>query len=1014
MKGNITKSLTLMLCLGLSLAAYSQRVTGVVSDKTGPLPGVNILVEGTQLGAATNFDGSYEIKGLEAGKTYTVAYSFLGYTTVKRTFTLNKNQVLTLSILMQEETNRLDEVVVVGYGVQRKRDVTGSIVKLQTKDLTDMPSPSFETAIQGKAAGVQVITGSGLAGSGSVVRVRGIASISGSGDPLYVVDGIPITQDYFLQGNSGAMNNNPLATLNPNDIESVEVLKDASATGIYGSRGANGVILITTKKGKSPEWTFNFSSRLGTSQPVALPNMLNTQEYLQLYKEAWTNDGRVGVPVLPGGISWEDAQKVNTNWIDEVIRLGFKQNYNLSGGKQGKNYNIYGGISHDVNESYLIGNSFERTTGRLNISSDLSKKLKLSGNFSLAQGINNRVDEGWAGGLGAASSTALPYFPILSSDTNRVYFNGGTNPVRQRELRTWRNRELRSINNITLTYNPIKDLYITLNTNYDYMDLTEDNFFQAELLNVTGRDGDASRNTNRVHNYNAFLTANYTKQLNKDHRLSFLAGIEAQENYRLFSSIQDTTLSGAFFENREALRDNPFTFQAPANVTRFISAFARVNWNIKEKYIFQAVMRTDGSSNFGPDNRFGFFPSASAGWVLSEEDFLKNNRVINFMKLKTSFGIAGVAPPAADLWRVTFGVDSIIGYDGQPILYPNILNNPSLKWETSRIFDFGIENGFFEDRITTEIGYYYKYSTDVFLNVSLPGYAGFDNFFDNLATIYNQGVEFTLRSRNLVKGKLKWTTEFNISRNWNKITDISGYSEEAVSGGTNDTRVVVGSPVGTNFLVRHSHVDPATGRPVYLDINGNETFTWNPDDRVPVGSVLPDAIGGITNSFQYQNWDLSFLFVFTIGGNIYDSSSKRQLGTFDNDGWNKRTDIYDRWQRPGDIARYPRLSTTPETYGSGTPWINTDLWLHDASYARLRNLTLGYNLPKKLANKYKMNSCRLTFVATNILTFTRFIGLDPEIARDFENITDRNMSPNITYLTPPQEKTFNFGIDITF
>jgi hypothetical protein len=303
----------------------------------------------------------------------------------------------------------------------------------------------------------------------------------------------------------------------------------------------------------------------------------------------------------------------------------------------------------------------------------------------------------------------------------------------------------------------------------------------------------------------------------------------------------------------------------------------------------------------------------------------------------------------------------------------------------------------------------------VLINVQIPRSFGFSSKWDNVAQIANRGVEFAIKSRNLV-GDFTWTTSFNIAYNYNEIQSIGGYSPDAVSGGTNDTRVVVGSPVGTNFLVRFSHIDQATGRPVYLDINGNPTNEWTPDDRVPVGSVLPDAIGGINNTFTYQGFDFSFLFAFVIGGDIYDSSSKRQLGVMSiGDGlWNMTPHIFDRWQQPGDNARYARLTTENANLGSTTPWINTNQWLHDGSFLRLRNLTFGYTFPQEKVKNWKLEGLRVYFVGTNLLTFTRYQGLDPEIARDFENATDRNMSPNITYLTPPQEKTFNFGIDVKF
>lgn len=1022
----------LFALLLLPAGLFAQVITGTILDETKtPLPGVAVLVVEQKTGATTEMDGKFRITGVKPG-TFTLEISFIGYATVRRSVTVQPGQPVDIGTLeMVPETSVLDEVVVVGYGVQRKRDVTGSVVKLNTKDLTDIPAPSFENAIQGKAAGVQVITGSGLAGSGSVVRIRGTASISSGGDPLYVVDGIPITQDYFIGGNSGGMNNNPLATINPNDIESIEVLKDASAAGIYGSRGANGVVLITTKRGKG-KLKYNFSSRLGVSVPTARPNMLNSQQYLQLFEEAWVNDGNVGTPVLPGDISWADAQRTNTDWVDETIGVGFKQRYDFSVQQGGEKLGWYAGVTYDGNDSYLLGNSYNRLSGRFNMDYQFSKKFKASLSSSLAQGTNNRVDAAWSGGLGAAMSTALPIYPVYhSSDSINPdgsyeyragdYFNltnTSRNPVAQRELKVWRTRELRSINNLNLTYTPVEKLTLQVSGSYDYMLLTEDIYEPGELLGVDHR-GIAKRFPRRNDNWNVYGTATYLYDLNASNKFTFMVGTEAQRQKRRDFAIplpegrwtnEVSDAPGPFFDNPELKDNNSFDTILPGDHFTFVSYFTRVNYSYKDKYFATAVLRADGSSKFGPENRFGFFPSLGLGWVLTEEAMLKNISWLNFLKLRSSIGVTGNANFASDQWRGTYRTSGT-GYNGEPYLYPERLANPDLKWESSTIWDAALEYGILNDRITGEIAYYYKSSKDLLLNVTVQRSTGFSNYWDNLGEITNQGVEFTIRSRNLV-GELQWSTDFNIAYNTNKITSIGGYSPDAVSGGTNDTRVVVGEPVGTNYLVRFSHVDSETGRPVYLDINGNPTFDWTPDDRVPVGNVMPDAIGGITNNFKYRQWDFSFLFVFTIGGDIYDSSSKRQLGVITD--WNMRTDIFDRWQQPGDVAAYPRLTLDTYTYGSNTPWINTTQWLHDGSYVRLRNLTVGYTLPDKLVQRWKLASARVYFVGTNLLTFTKYPGLDPEIARDFENATDRNMSPNITYLTPPQEKTFSLGIDVSF
>jgi len=1028
----------------LSPLAMAQAVEGNVVDENGqPLPGANVIVRGQSgVGTSTDFDGNYVLNDLRPGKL-SLVFSFIGYAKQERTVTLEEGQTVRVNVTLAPDQNQLDEVVVVGYGVQRKRDVTGSMVSLDSKELNDMPTPSFETAIQGKAPGVQVITGSGLAGSGSLVRIRGAASISAAGDPLYVIDGIPITQDYFLKGNTGAMNNNPLATINPNDIEDVQILKDAAATAIYGSRGANGVILITTKRGKEGKLKFNFQSSIGIAEPTRRPEMLNTDQYLQLYREAWINDGNTGTPTLPGAWTWEDAQRYNTNWVDETIGTGFIQNYDFSMQKGTDKYNFYAGLSYDENESYLIGNSYERLSARFNADYRPFDNLGISISTSLAQADNNRIDAAWSGGLGSAMSTALPYYPIywdealLASRGDTVHQPGdfftengiGNNPVAQRELQTWRQREYRSINTLKINYSPVKNLTLVYSGSFDYLSQKEDRFFENYWLrdvedrtdsNLTG--GRAERYPLVAKTFNSFFTATYDYAINEDNNLKFLVGSEIQE-FENFTrnrvnengDINNTfdNVGGPVFDQSELRNNAEFDSIIVGDKRRFVSFFGRLNYDYKGKYLVQAVLRADGSSRFGPDNRYGFFPSIGTGWIISEEDFLKDNRTVNFLKLKASYGLTGNAAIPADQFRSTYQLDNQ-SYNGQPIRFPVRLPNPDLRWEQSEVLDVSLEAGFLQDRITAELAYYYKYSDGVFISVTLPRSFGFGgtNFTDNVAEIRNTGVEFQMTTRNLV-GEFQWTTNFNIARNFNEVTNLGNFSPEAVSGGTNDTRVIVGEPVGTNFLVRYAGENPETGRPQYLDLDGNVVDDWDPNNRVATGSVIPDAVGGVNNTFRYKKIDLSVLVVFKIGGNIYDSSGKRQNSPLV-DEWNKTPQVFDRWRQPGDDAEFARLTLDVENLGSQTPWINTDQFLFDASYARIRNIVLGYNLPVKWVRKLKMQSARVSFTGTNLFTFTKFPGLDPEIARDFEDATDRNMSSNITFLTPPQQKSYVFGLNVSF
>ena len=1013
----------------------AQTVKGVISDAKGPLPGASVVLSGTTTGASTGIDGTYELK-VKPGKNV-IDVTFVGYTKQSKEVTVGVGETVTLNFSLKEDAVFLDDVVVVGYGVQRRREVTGSIAKIESKAITSMPTPSFEAALQGQAAGVQVSQGSGVAGAGSLIRVRGVASVSAGGDPLYVVDGIPITQDYFLRGNSGALNNNPLATINPNDIESVEILKDAAATGIYGSRGANGVILITTKRGTQGT-QYDFSSRFGISTPASLPNMLSTDEYLTLRQEAWENDGGTGYVWLPNFSSASDdaetrelafkkAQKTNTNWVDETIGVGFKQAYNFGVRKGGKKYALYAGISYDDNSSFLQGNSYERISGRLNFDYTVNKYLKVLFSTSASRGLNHRVDVAWSGGLGDAMSTALPYYPIqyeedeLDSDGNVVHEAGeyflfsGKNPVAVQNLKKWRNTEDRSINNLSALITPIKNLTIKLSGGFDYMHLRED-VYNPGALSQSSDLGSTNRYANYVLNWNYSGTANYLWDLGEDHKFNFLVGSEFQRSdsygYGLF--FQDVT--GPIYEV-DSLRENLDAALRTANNPSqwsFLSYFGRVNYTLKDKYVFQGTARIDGSSRFGRNNRYGFFPSLSAGWIISEENFMKGIERINFMKLRASYGITGnAAIPDYARFGTFSQVDNGILYNQQPITFPLQLANPDLRWETSRTFDMALEMGMFNDRVSFELSYYHKMSRDVLLNVNVPPSTGFTNYWDNVAQILNRGVEFAVKTRNIV-GKFNWTTDFNIARNYNELVDIGNYTPDAVSGGTNDSRVIVGKPVGSFYLVEFSHVDPDNGLPVYLDLDGNETYDYDNAIRKYVGDGLPDAVGGITNTFSWKNWDLSALMTYSIGAKIFDSSSKRQLGVVTD--WNMRTEVLDRWRQPGDESTFPVLTLDETTYGlpSGFPWWNTSLFVYDASYIRLRNLSLGYNIPNVKIKNFKFSSFRVVFNVTNLFTLTNFPGLDPEVVRDFENAQDRNLSPNVTYLTPPQERSYNLSINFSF
>ena len=1018
-------------------------VQGRVTDDQGnALPSATVMTASGK-GVFTDLDGQYTL-AVSAGEQ-TLTFSFIGYLNTVKTVNVRAGEAKTLNIRLREDAVLLNESVVVGYGVQRKKEVTGAISTIDSKEITAVQTPSFEAALQGQAAGVQVTQGSGMAGSGSIVRIRGLSSISAGGDPLYVIDGIPITQDYFAGGNSGAMNRNPLASLNPNDIKDIQVLKDAAATGIYGSRGANGVILITTKRGVKKGIQVSYGSSIGYGEPTSRANMMNTEEYLTIRQEAWENDGGTGYVWLPylttAGSSpetrkaaFERAMETNTDWFDLFSRRAQKTQQNIGLRSGGEKWSMYNGVSYDKNESYAVGNSYTRTSARTNFDWTPNDKIKVLLSGSTSEGQNQRVRGGWSGGIGAAMSTALPYMAPYVVDstfdangslvsTERNYeLNRWFNPMAYQDFVQWRETERRQIATGQIIVTPHERLDIVMNGGYDNSKLENDSYENSALDRTNGfAYGNWSEYNAR--NYNVGANATFRAIDRDTTSLAILVGAEAQkfESDGFGFNLRDS--QGPAYA-MPALRDSLFglhdsLYDAVSTVTNayvnqyrtdgFASTFARVNYNLKDRYFFQATARVDGSSRFGQNNRFGFFPSAAAGWVISDEPSFKSE-TISFLKFRTSWGRTGNAS-IDGFSRFALYNDQTQGatYAGDTIVFPTQPGNPDLRWETVETIDASLEMGLWKDRVSVELGVYNKMASDVLMNVELPSHTGFNNRSVNAGQVLNRGVELGITSNNLPStSELQWKTTLNYAYNYNELVNTGDFTEDAISGGTNDSRAVTGAPLTTYFLVPFSHVDPESGLPVYIDINGNETFEYNLEDRRAVGDGLPDHVGGLRNEFTFRNWTLSTQFTGAFGAKIWDSSAKRQLGVVTD--WNMRTDLFDRWRQPGDIASFPRLTMDETTYGlpAGFPWWNTSLFMYDASYIRLRNASISYRLPSTKGD------ITLRLSGNNLFVLTNFIGLDPELTRDFENRQDRNFSGGANYLTAPQERSVIFAINANF
>ncbi len=1025
-------SLLAMFLINLQLQAQQRTITGRVLDGSdnSPMPGVSIVIEGTTQGTVSDVEGNYT---LDVSQGDVLVYAFVGF--LRERITISSQSVI--DVQMTPDITALEEVVVVGYGVQERARVTGSIAKVDGARLMEHPVPSFEAGLQGKAPGVQITQSSGIAGAGSQIRVRGNGSITAGGDPLIVIDGMPIANN---EGDRrGAANTNPLATINPNDIESIEILKDASAAAIYGSRGANGVILITTKRGKSGKPQFNLNYRVTASEPTSKLNMLNGSEYLGLMQEAYENDAIYGNgnlnqgprPNLLQGLTWEEASMNNTDWQDEVIRMGISNAVDFSVNQGTEKFKSYIGLSYSDENSFLDKNNFERLGARANFDYSPTNRMTISSQVGFTHNTNNIVPVAWNGGHGTAISRALPYFPLRDPDSNSGYFKfpDGVNPREELENRTMRDRYLRTLANLAVDYDIAKDLHLKVGGGIDYTDRTYDEYRTINLV----ANPDANRNRNYDMTWNAQAILTYNLDLGSDHSFNFMAGTEVlkfnqESNFTnvtwdqaALSGEPEPILGAPLFNDPfipEVIRSsNNYRFAYnPLQSYSFLSYFGRVNYMYKSKYLLNANVRADGSSRFGANNKWGFFPAASVGWLLHEEDFLANNSTVSNLKLKAGYGRTGNAEiPNYAQWGTT-RVNEPRLYNGNQMIYQDNLANPDLRWESSTTYDLGLEFGLFKQRFTGEIAIYRKDARDLFLNVNVPTSSGWGSVLRNIGHIRNDGIEFSFNA-NVMNKAVTWDVDFNIARNVNNVMSTGGAPPDAL-GGPGDVRVLEGYPAPVNYIVKFLYVDPDDGLPVFEGLTKNdagevverfETKTYNADrDRQPVGKPYPDAIGGLNNSFRYKNWDLSILFSFQIGGNIYDDAEKFHMNNLGS--WNLLGRVKERWTQPGDVTDVPRVSLGNSGIDRGR---NTTEYLHDASFLRLRTLSVGYNLPSEMCTRYGLTSARISLIGSNLLTFSNYHG-DPEIFRDMENRQERNLAPNVTYLTPFQARTYSVSLNVQF
>lgn len=1049
-----------LLCMLVTLAQTSRTITGKVSDKRGTgLIGVSVEANDRSV-TLTGEDGTFKIAVTPAARTLLFTTSEYGSEQVAIAGKTVVNVVLT-----SNET-KLQEVVVIGYGTQRRKEVTGNLASVKGSDIATKPVQSFEQALAGKAAGVQITVPNGILNNPPVFRIRGTNSISLSSYPLIVIDGVP-----SYTGDQGATSApaNALASINPNDIESIDIAKDAAAAAIYGSRAANGVVFITTKKGRTGRAKINYDGWVGFTKAARLPNVLNAQQYVD-YKNMAVANSKANNPAITGSFiipTNANGQPINTNWLDEVYRKGLahSHNINVSGGSEGTTYYFSGGYTKQ--EGILKKNDFERKNILLNVDSRVNKVVSLGGKLAYSNEAN--LIGGTSGSLSGEAfasagvgrlAVALP--PNVSPYKNNGTYNiasgtaigdmgskvNGANPYTFNNVTMLLNlnRSNNEVNHLqSNVYFQLKPLnWVTLKSVYgiDHLLIDNDIFYNpyhgdgAGVSLGPGGGGIATFSKDKAWIWTN--TAQFDFTLGGSHNISLLGGNEQQRRTVVGLGIGRRTLSDSAFVTVQAgyTTNNPSGMALGENF--LLSNFGRLNYNYNKKYFISGNVRQDEYSALGVKK--GTFWGVSAGWEVAQEGFWTSSHLDNVfsaLKLRGSYGKVGNVSGIGNY--ATFSTYGSGFYGGAATLAFSTVGNDKITWETSKKTDVGLSFGLFKDRVTLDMAYYKNDIDHLLLNVPQSPSTGLGGIFQNVGTMYNKGFEFTVTAAPVLKQDFTWNTDLNISYNKNEVTALAnGLSEiqTATSGLETANKTRPGYSVGYLWVIRTAGVDPASGRRIFVNQDGKQVmyengvlptgrFTWsnmdgtkydNPrstsnetinqaDDAVLYGNTQPKWIGGWNNYLKLRDFDFNFQFTYQFGFYVYYGSN---AGLHDQRFWNNDIDVLTAWKKPGDVTTIPKpVFGDNVSNGSGMPM---DINVFKGDFVKLKYITLGYSIPKSLATKAKLNNVRVYATAQNLWIKTKYPGPDPEVSSNGNSNTSFGVDRN----TIANGRTITFGLNVNF
>jgi len=1020
-------------------------VSGTVSDGSGPIPGVNIIVKGTKTNTVSNFDGTYTLQSVPANSI--LVFSFIGY----KPYEVAVKNKTKIDAVLEEDLNDLKEVVVIGYGTAKRADLTGAVSTVTSAAITQSVPTTFDQVLQGRAAGVQIQQNSGTPGGSSSVRIRGISSITGSNEPIYVIDGV------IIDGNSGSLNSNPLAAINPNDIASIDILKDASATAIYGSRAANGVIMVTTKTGRKGDLVLNFDSYVGWQQMPKELQVLNLREYGTLKNTR----ADLGIVQRDNTFIRPDLLGEGTNWQDELFQTALIQNYNLSasGGSENTTYAL--GMSYFDQEGTVIGSSFDRMTLRGVVDSQVKKWMKVGVNMNVS-----KVNQVTTVNDDSVILVALKQTPNVAARNADGTFDGPdttefvqTNPLGIALLKDNHAANYNVRGNAYAEISFTKDLKLRTQYSIDYNfgnNYTFNPSYTFGALSNEVREGSRTKSTGENWIWNNLLT--YNKVFVK-HNINAMLGQELQEQNweNLYGYRSGYLTNGATDLNA----GDPTTARnSNASATRSLSSyFARAAYSFDDRYFLTGTIRRDGSSQFADDNKWDWFPSAALAWKISSEGFLKDNQTINNLKLRAGWGVTGNSSVPNNAYTSVYGTSATNWGSGQ--IATNTAN-PDLKWEKSNQTNIGLDLGLFNNRVEITADVYYKKTDDLLLRLSLPAYVGTTGQgstappYANIGSLENKGIEFTINTINMQRQDFLWRSNFNISMNRFKVLKLnseSGVYDQTLQQGS-DVTVVTRSAVGetlgqfygykvigrfekaTDFYYKDAAgtVKP-TALPEGMQIgeNGvwigdymfedvNKDGVINEKDAGYIGDPNPDFTFGFTNSFSFKGFDVSIMFTGSYGNDVLNYQRRwlenprentnllksalgyAQLELIDPNGPNDYRNV----QIVGGDPYMPRIGASSASSASNYRLSNR--FVEDGSYVRLKNISIGYNLPKDLYSKYGISNIKVYSNMQNVLTFTKYKGYDPEVGAINQNQL-LNGIDNGRYPTPV---TTTLGITVNF